>query len=217
MKIGVFDSGRGGEFIAIGLKELLPDHEFTVVNDRENVPYGSRDDADIKDLTAKAIQPLLNAECPIIVIACNTATMAAISALRNLYPSVHFVGTEPMIKPAASLSKSHHATVLATPLTLKSQRYQHLISKYGSDLTIDQPNASGWAAAIEAGRPEIISFSEVSQSVANGSDTIILACTHYLVLKDTLHMLFPHVTILEPTEPIAKQITRLIEQVEAAA
>ena len=214
MKIGVFDSGRGGEFIAAGLRELLPSDEFIVVNDHENVPYGSRDDADIINLTNKAIQPLLDAKCPVIVIACNTATMAAITTLREQYPTVRFVGTEPMIKPAASLSKSQHVSVLATPLTLQSQRYKHLVHEYGNGLTIDQPSAFGWAAAIEAGSPETIAFDEVSQSVANGSDVIILACTHYLVLKDKLHMLFPYVTILEPTEPIAKQITRLIEQID---
>lgn len=217
MKIGVFDSGRGGEFIAFGLEKLLPGNEFIVVNDREHVPYGSRNDAEIIDLTTRAIQPLIDAKCPIIVIACNTATMAAISALRHQYPTVRFVGTEPMIKPAASLSVSQHVSVLATPLTLQSQRYKHLVREYGNGLLIDQPSASGWAAAIEFGTPENILFSEVSASVANGSDTIILACTHYLVLKDRLRTLFPHVTILEPTEPIAKQITRLIEQIETEA
>lgn len=209
MKIGVFDSGRGGEFIAEGLQKLLPEHEFIVVNDREHVPYGSREDSEIIELTTKAIQPLLDAACPIIVIACNTATMAAITTLRELFPRVKFVGIEPMVKPAAEVSATRHATVLATPLTLKSNRYQHLLREYGSELTIDQPNAAGWAAAIEHGEADTISFDEVASSVANGSDTLILACTHYITLKSRLHSRFPSVNILEPTEAIARQVTRL--------
>lgn len=215
MKIGVFDSGRGGEFIAEGLQKLLPEHEFIVVNDREHVPYGSRDDSEIIELTTKAIQPLLEVHCPIIIIACNTATMAAITTLREQFPKVKFVGIEPMVKPAAAISQTHHATVLATPLTLKSERYQHLLHEYAGKLVIDQPNAVGWAAAIEHGEAEAISFDEVAESVASGSDTLILACTHYITLKNHLQARFPGVTILEPTEAIARQVTRLA--LEAAA
>lgn len=209
MKIGVFDSGRGGEFIAEGLQKLLPEHEFIVVNDREHVPYGSREDSEIIELTTKAIQPLLEAQCPIIVIACNTATMAAIAALRTQFPAVKLVGIEPMVKPAAAISHTHHATVLATPLTLKSDRYQHLIREYGSELIIDQPNAAGWAAAIERGESDTISFDEVASSIASGSDTLILACTHYITLRKRLHTRFPGINILEPTAAIARQVTRL--------
>ena len=210
LRIGVFDSGRGGEFIAEGLKKLLPEYDFMVVNDRENVPYGSRIDAEVTDLTDAAIQPLIAAGCPIIVIACNTATLAGIGVLRARYPSVQFVGIEPMIKPASASSKTQRVTVLATPLTLQSARYRQLISEYGNQLVIDEPNAAGWAAAIEAGRLDAISFNEVRESTKNGSDTIILACTHYLALRSRLRKAFPQVTILEPTEAIARRISALL-------
>ncbi|HSW92268.1 MAG TPA: aspartate/glutamate racemase family protein [Patescibacteria group bacterium] len=209
MKIGVFDSGRGGEFIAEGLRKLLTEHEFIVVNDRAHVPYGSRKDGEIIELTTAAIQPLLKAHCPVIVIACNTATMAAITTLRERFPKTKFIGIEPMVKPAAAISTTHHATVLATPLTLKSSRYQHLLREYASELTIDQPNAAGWAAAIEHDQIDTISFDEVAASITSGSDTLILACTHYITLKNQLQVRFPGVNILEPTEAIARQVTRL--------
>jgi glutamate racemase len=216
MKIGVFDSGRGGEFVADGLRKILPEHEFIVVNDREHVPYGSREDAEIIELTTNAIQPLIAAQRPIIVIACNTATMAAITALRERFPAIRFIGIEPMVKPAASISRTRHVTVLATPLTLKSERYQHLLREYADGLVIDQPNAAGWAAAIERGEADTISFEEVAQSVISGSDTLILACTHYITLKERLMMTFPGVHVLEPTEAIARQLTRLaLEVVES--
>jgi len=212
MKIGVFDSGRGGEFIAEGLQKLLPEQTFIVVNDRKHVPYGSRKDSEIIELTTKAIQPLLDIHCSIIVIACNTATMAAITTLREQFPETKFVGIEPMIKPAATLSRTHHATVLATPLTLKSDRYQHLLREYGNKLIIDQPDAAGWAATIEHGKADSISFDEVAASIASGSDTLILACTHYIILKSHLQARFPNVNILEPTEAIARQVRRLAHE-----
>lgn len=209
MRVGIFDSGRGGEFIANGLRALLQQHEYIVVNDRAHVPYGSRSNAEVLQLTDVAIQPLL-ARCPIVVIACNTATMASIQTLRERYPNTKFVGIEPMIKPASLLSKTRHCTMLATPLTLKSERYQSLIALYGDGLIVDEPSASGWAAAIEFDEVSLIDYSGVASSIKSGSDTIILACTHYIALKKVLSELFPTVTLLEPTEAIAKQITRLV-------
>lgn len=213
MHIGVFDSGRGGELIAAGLRNLMPEHDFIVVNDREHVPYGSRSNEEILRLTGAAIQPLI-AECPIIVIACNTATMAAISALREQYPLTFFVGTEPMIKPAGSTSNSHHVTVLATPLTLQSDRYRLLKAQYAQGLTIDEPSTHHWAKAIEEGASDTIDFAELAASVNQGSDTIILACTHYLALTSRLAREFPSVEILEPTRAIAQQIGRLFPQAQ---
>lgn len=208
MKIGVFDSGRGGEFVADGLKKLLPEHEYIVVNDRQHVPYGSRTNSEVLQLTEAAIQPLL-IDCPIIVIACNTATMAAISELRADHPNTRFVGIEPMVKPAAIVSTTRHITVLATPLTLQSSRYRHLINEYAPEVTIDEPSAAGWAAAIEAGSGDAIDFSELAQSIKSGSDTIVVACTHYITLLPRMQREFPGVTILQPTEAIARQITAL--------
>ena len=208
MKIGIFDSGNGGEIIAAGLERLLPEYEYVVINDRQHVPYGSRSDAEVLALTDAAIQPLLK-ECPVVVIACNTATMAAIAALRQKYPATTFVGIEPMVKPAAAASRNQHIAVLATPLTLQSARYQQLRANYGSGVIVDEPNTAGWAAAIERDTLSEISFDELRQVVATGCDVIVLACTHYLALIPKLLLEFPSVTILEPTTAIARQITKL--------
>ena len=209
MRIGIFDSGRGGEFVADDLRQLVPRYDYIVVNDRENVPYGSRTSEEIIVLTTAAIQPLLQAECQIIVIACNTATMAAIATLRSTYPDVQFVGIEPMIKPAAAQSKTKRITVLATPLTLASERYQHLKHNYGSELVIDQPDTSGWAAKIEICQADHIDLSEVAQSIAQGSDVIVLACTHYHTLAARIATLAPSVAVLHPTKPIAERVSQL--------
>jgi len=210
MKIGVFDSGRGGELIAAGVRPLLPDtYEYIVVNDRDNVPYGSRSDHEIVSLTKKAIAPLLSEPCDIIAIACNTATMAGINALRAEYPDILFVGTEPMIKPAASVTRTRKIAVLGTPLTIKSSRYQHLKHAYADDIEIAEPDTSSWAARIEGGASNEIDFSELRMLSQNGYDTVVLACTHYIALKDRLIAELPGMTILEPTAAIARQIERL--------
>lgn len=211
MKVGVFDSGKGGEFVAARLGELLPEHEYVVVNDREHVPYGSRsDEEEVVALTDAAIQPLLAASCDIVVIACNTATMAGITMLRDKYPDTKFVGIEPMVKPAAGLSHSGRIAVLATPLTLKSQRYHELIATHTGTVTIDEPHTAGWAAAIEQGELAKVSFDELRGCIAAGCDVIVLACTHYLALQPRLQQVFPEVRILEPSEAIARQITKLL-------
>ncbi len=213
MQIGVFDSGKGGAFIAEGLKKALPQHSFVVVNDRENVPYGSRTNDEIITLTSAAISPLI-ASCPIIVIACNTATMAAITALRASFPKTCFVGTEPMIKPANIDSRTRHITVLATPLTLASERYADLKALYSDGLRIDEPSTHHWARAIEYNQTDTINFTNLAQSIENGSDSIVLACTHYLALKDRLETRFPQVHVYEPTRAIAEQIVRLVDQIQ---
>ena len=213
MKIGVFDSGRGGEFIARGLKNILPQHEYVVVNDHQNMPYGSRSYDEVTQLTLNAVRPLILQNCPIIIIACNTATVAAIRTLRASHPNIRFIGIEPMVKPAAHASHTKHITVLATPLTLASQRYQQLIKDYGTGLTIDQPIVDDWAFKIENHESNDISLNDVGRSVASGSDTIVLACTHYIELMPRIAEEFPGVAILEPTSAIAKQIVSLSETI----
>ena len=202
MKIGIFDTGTGGEFVAKRLKELLPQHSYIMAIDRKHAPYGNRSPEEIIALTNAAIQPLLS--CDIIILACNTATTNALKQLQQLYPDVRFIGFEPMIKSAAASTRSHRITMLATNATKQSQRLRTLISDYASDIRIDAPDTRAWARKGLAGD---IALDEVSASVAGGSDVIILGCTHYLALEKRLQSLFPHCRILEPTASIAKQIS----------
>ncbi len=181
MKVGVFDSGKGGEFIANRLRTLLPEHEYVVVNDREHVPYGSRSDKEV----------------------------AAISALRATYPTTKFVGIEPMVKPAALVSKTKRIAVLATPLTLQSRRYRRLVETYANGTIISEPNTAGWAAAIEYDKTDEIVLDELGEIIANGCDVVVLACTHYLALQSAITQAFPGVMVLEPSEAIARQIAAL--------
>ena len=205
MKIGIFDTGTGGKLVAKRLKKLLPQHLYITAIDREHAPYGNRLPEEIITLTDAAIQSLLS--CDIIVLACNTATTNAISSLRQRYPDVCFIGFKPMIKSADALTKSHHITLLATNATKHSQRLRALISEYATGVHIDTPDARAWAQMIDQGLADDIVLDEVSASVADGSDVIVLGCTHYLALKRRLQRLFPQCRILEPTAIIAKRIS----------
>ena len=208
MTIGVFDSGRGGHYVAERLKQLLPEHEYMVVDDHTHVPYGSRSQREITRLTERAIAPLLE-KTPVIVIACNTATAAAIDYLREKYPDHQFVGFEPMLKPLAETTR--HGIVLATPATLHSARYLLLKEAYTRSVRIDEPATELWAHLIERGQQSTIDFSELDTFVARGGNVISLSCTHYLALKDTLTKRYKKkATVIEPTEAVAHELERVI-------
>lgn len=207
MLVGVFDSGNGGKFVAEKLSLLLPENHYEVINDLENAPYGEKSLSDVRKLTEKAIQPILN--CDIVVLACNTATAAALSYLRESYPDVLFVGFEPMIKPASQQSVSRKVTLLSTRATAASRRTHDLVEKYGADLKIFKPNTLGWATKIDRLETDDIYLDEVVDTINRGSDIIIIGCTHYIALIPKLRNLFPNINILEPTEAVARTISRI--------
>ncbi len=207
MNVGVFDSGSGGRFVVEKLKQLLPQHNYVRVADTAHAPYGERSYDEIMRLTDAAIQPLLRT-CPIIVLACNTATAATIDVLREKYPSTVFVGFEPMIKSAATQSRSRHMTLLATHATQYAPRTEQLIARYAPECIIDRPNTSGWARSIDEGHTQDIDVTEVKDSIERGSDSIIIGCTHYIALMERLQELAPHAVLYEPTEAVAREISR---------
>jgi glutamate racemase len=212
MKIGVFDSGIGGRAVAKRLGELLPDAEIICINDHDNVPYGSRPVAEIIQLTDAAIQPLIDAQCDAIVIACNTVTTVAISHLREEYPKMNFVGIEPMVKPAAAQTKSGMIAVLATPVTLASSSYDTLKKTWADGVTIFEPDTADWAATIEAGRSEDVPIEDtIFQLIEQNVDVIVLACTHYHWLKERAETAAGvRAIVLEPSDAIGNRIISLL-------
>jgi glutamate racemase len=206
MTIGIFDSGLGGELVAQRLKNYFPDAKFTVTNDRTHLPYGDRPPDEIYTLTKLAIQPLIG-KVDVVVIACNTATAAAIDQLRADFPDQKFVGYEPMVKPAASQTRSGKIVILATPATLASTRFKKLVTEYGENVQVFTPDCSSWAKDIETNEVDEINLDEVAQAVADGADVIALACTHYLALESRLRQQFPDTQVIEPTPAVAGRIT----------
>jgi glutamate racemase len=212
MRIGVFDSGIGGEAVANKLQELLPDAEILSVNDHDHVPYGDKKPDEIIALTTAAIQPLLSASCDAIVIACNTATTVAIRSLRQTYPATNFIGIEPMVKPASAMTKAGIIAVLATPQTLLSPRYQELKNTWARGITVIEPDCHNWAELIENGASNDIPVERTIAALVNkGVDVIVLGCTHYHRIKERIaDAAGGNVTVLEPTDSIAGRIKSLL-------
>lgn len=212
MKIGVFDSGIGGQAVAKRLTELLPDAEIICIDDHEHVPYGNRPVDEIIQLTDAAIQPLIEATCDAIVIACNTVTTVAITHLRTEYPEVNFVGIEPMVKPAAARTKSGIIAVLATPATLASASYDTLKKTWAEGVTIIEPDTATWASLIESGRADEITVEEtVLKLIEQNVDVIVLACTHYHWLKERAETeAGSRAIVLEPSDAIGNRILSLL-------
>ncbi|HET8884448.1 MAG TPA: aspartate/glutamate racemase family protein [Candidatus Saccharimonadales bacterium] len=212
MKLGIFDSGIGGEAVASALRETFPDAQIITVNDRGNVPYGDKTADEVIRLTDIALQPLLNEACDIIVLACNTATALAIEPLRSRYPAQKFIGIEPMIKTAATLSKTGTVAVCATPATLASYRYRELVTAYGEHLKIIEPDCSTWAYMIENNQVNHSVIKQIISDVCDqGADVIILGCTHYHWIKDLITELAAgHATVIEPSEAIGRRVQQLI-------
>ncbi len=211
-KIGVFDSGIGGLSVAQKLEKLFPEVEILFTNDSANVPYGSRRRADIARLTETALQPLIDAQCDAIVIACNTATTNVINDLRKRYPDTHFVGILPKVKPAAQMTKTGTIAVLATPSTLTSNRYHELKLRWAPRTTIIEPDCSKWASMIERGDADRIDIDTFIRELKRWDiDIIVLGCTHYHWLRERIQKAAgPHIKVLEPSDAIGARLDSLL-------
>jgi glutamate racemase len=213
MKLGIFDSGIGGEAVAAALRITFPDADIITVNDREHVPYGSRSRDDVIKLTDTAIQPLLNDNCDVIILACNTATALAIEELRTRYPAQKFIGIEPMVKTASEMTKTNRIVVCATPSTLASERYRSLVERHAQHLEIIEPDCSEWAYLIENNQ---LNRSHVEQQINSacdsGADVIVLGCTHYHWIKDLIVELADgRAVVIEPSEAIGRRVQQLLQ------
>src|SRR3990167_7005581 len=151
MKIGVFDSGVGGQSVINAIKKELPDLEIIYKDDKTHLPYGTKTADEIHQLIRPIFQSFVDEGCKVIVVACNTVTTNLISRLRDEFP-VPMVGMEPMIKPAAAASKTGVITVCATPGTLESERYHWLKEQIAKDVKVLEPDCSDWANMVEHNR-----------------------------------------------------------------
>lgn len=212
MRIGVFDSGIGGKAVAESLIVDFPNDEVMYVNDTAHIPYGGRTQQDIITLTEAAIQPLIEAHCDVIVLACNTATAAAIEYLRGTYPNTPFVGLEPMVKPAATLTTSKVIAVFATPFTLQSTRYTTLKQQFAQGVKVLEPDCSDWATMIEHNELSDDRIETITQSVVDqNADVIVLACTHYHWIEDKIREIAGDTAvIIDPTDAISHQVHSLL-------
>ncbi|OYV32322.1 MAG: glutamate racemase [Thiomonas sp. 20-64-5] len=212
--IGVFDSGVGGLTVLRALRAQLPDVPLIYVADSAHAPYGDRSDAFIVERSRAISRFLLHMGARLIVIACNTATAAAIAALRA-ESEVPFVGIEPGIKPALARSRNRRVGVMATPSTLRSAKFRALLHTHAACTDPLLQPCPGLADAVERGdlqAPDLLAL--IHQSCAplraTGCDTVVLGCTHYPLIAAAIQAeLGPHVHLLDTAEPVARQAARL--------
>ena len=189
--IGFMDSGLGGLSVLQAAIRLMPAEDYIYYGDSLHAPYGTKTPEDIRRLTFSAAETLLAQGIKGLVIACNTATSAAIRPLREQYPFLPIIGIEPAIKPAVLVNQGGQILVLATPMTIRQEKYQHLLDLYKDSAEIISIPCEGLMEFVEQGilcGPELDAYWEAHllPLLSEKTETIVLGCTHYPFLKQSL-------------------------------
>ncbi len=214
--IGVFDSGVGGLSVLRALRARLPRETYLYVADQAHVPYGPRPLLEVRRFAEGITRYLLGQGADLIVVACNTASAAALHYLRQTFSSVPFVGMEPAVKPAAEQTRSGVVGVLATPATFQGKLYASVVERFAHDVVVLQDTCPGLVEQIEAGAlkaPETRRILEraLHPMLAQGIDTVVLGCTHYpFVMPLIAEIAGPGVRVIDPAPAIARQTERLL-------
>nr|WP_321817951.1 MULTISPECIES: glutamate racemase [unclassified Paraburkholderia] len=215
--IGIFDSGLGGLSVLRAVRAHLGQEPVIYVADSRYAPYGQRDDDFIADRTLAIGEWLVAQGAKALVVACNTATAQSIEFVRARLP-IPLVGVEPGVKPAAALSKSRVAGVLATQVTLRSARFQALVERHANDLRVLSQPGHGLVEAVERcdiGSPELVALLRgyVQPMLDAGADTLVLGCTHYPFLDAAIRSIVgERMTLVDTSVAIARQLERVLDQ-----
>lgn len=236
--IGIFDSGIGGLSVLREIRKLLPEESYIYFSDNAHCPYGEKSRAYIIERARIISETLIGKGADIIVVACNTATAAAISTLRSLYSApedpgtrnrvsilsggrrdhVKFIGTEPAVKPAICLTRSGVVGVLATAGTLKAEKYRHTRELADGKVKIVEHVGQGFVELVENGElsgphAEEVVRSSLMPLLEAGADTIVLGCTHYPFLSGVIRKIAgPDVTVIDPAPAIARHLLEVMEE-----
>lgn len=215
--IGIFDSGAGGLSVLKELVKILPHESFIYFADSANCPYGSKPHDKIIELSDCITRFLIEQHCKTIVVACNTATAAAIDHLRETF-DLPFIGMEPAIKPASLNTKTKSIGVLATAGTFKGRLYIETSQKYASDVNVCYQIGEGLVELVETGRAnskeaEVLLKKYIEPMVECNIDHLVLGCTHYPFLKPVLRKILPKgIVIIDPAPAVAKQTSKILQE-----
>jgi glutamate racemase len=214
--IGIFDSGVGGLTVWKELVKSLPNESVIYYADSENCPYGPKDKDTIIKLVVKVVDFLVSKECKAIIVACNTATAAAIDFLRSKY-TIPFIGMEPAVKPAALESKTKSIAVLATEGTFNGRLYIETSQTFASDVKLNIKVGEKLVDIVENGMVNEPSTENYIRSLINpliekNIDHLVLGCTHYPFLTGVLEKVLPkNVKIIDPAPAVVKQTKKILE------
>ncbi len=221
--IGVFDSGVGGLSVLHEIRRALPGEDLLYVADSAHAPYGDKSQQFIEDRSIAISEFLVSRNAKAIVVACNTATGAAITTLRSRF-SIPIIAMEPAVKPAAANSKSGVIGVLATSRTLASDNFVKLFARYGADVEILGQACPGLVEQVEAGDLSgdktriLLEQRYVIPLLERGADTIVLGCTHYPFLAPLIQEIAgPRVAVIDSAAAVARQLRRRLEVVDLLA
>lgn len=213
LPIGVFDSGVGGISVLRQLKKLLPHEDFLYFGDCANAPYGTRKREDVQTLTLAAAEWLFSKGIKALVVACNTATGAAITALREAYPEEIVIGIEPAIMLAEHTFPAGRLGVMATPLTLHQEKYLDLLTHIHSDV-VSIP-VTGLVELVERGKgnsKDAEALLETMLAPYRGKlDALVLGCTHYPFAAHAIERLLPGTTLMDGGEGTARETLRRLK------
>ncbi len=215
--IGVFDSGVGGISVLRAIREQLPEESVIYFGDQGHIPYGSRPMEQIRIFSETITKFLLEREAKILVVACNTASAAALKYLREKFPVVQFVGMEPAVKPAAEYTHTGKVGVLATPATFQGALYASVVERFANGVELFQSTCPGLVQQVEMGN---IAGDETRRILENALlpmlqeriDTVVLGCTHYTFVIPLIQQIVgTGIRVIDPAPAIAKQTERLLE------
>ena len=231
--VGFFDSGVGGTCILKAFLRLCPNERTVYIADSKNCPYGNKPPEEIIRLSEANVKKLLKKDCKMIVVACNTATAAAIDYLRMKYPDVPFIGLEPAVKPAALRSKSGVVGVLATAGTFHGRLYNETKAKFAKNVTVIAAVADEFVTEVEKAyrgldvleilekledldylaRLEPVVRRRIEPLLKAGADKIVLGCTHFPHLKPVIEKVCAgRAEVIDPSDAVARQANRILQQ-----
>lgn len=214
--VGVFDSGVGGLSVLRALLTQLPGESYVYVADSANCPYGPRGHREIRRLSEGIARYLIDGGAKAVVVACNTASAAALTHLRGAFPQVPFIGMVPAVKPAAGATRSGVVGVLATPATFGGRLYEEVVEHHANGVRVMSVACPGLVERVEEGDldgPETVALLRrcLTPLLDAGADTIVLGCTHYPFLATTIRGLVGEgVALLESGEAVARQTARVL-------
>lgn len=214
--IGVFDSGVGGISVLRELKRLLPNERFLYYGDCANAPYGSCTTAKVQELTLSSVKKMTAMGLKALVVACNTATSAAITLLRETYPDLIVVGIEPALKPAVDQFPGGHIGVMATEVTLREEKFNALLHRFAGHADIVKISAPGLVELVEAGKADSAESQELLRTVlapyTGKLDALVLGCTHYPLAASAIRRAIgPRAVLLDGGEGTARETKRRLE------
>lgn len=221
LKIGVFDSGLGGLTIVSSILKTLSDIELYYIADTKYAPYGEKTQTEVLDYSFKITQHLIEKYAiDALVIACNTATSAAIATLRLQYPHLIIIGTEPGINPAMQKSKSKKVGILATLATLKGKKYHHLVTKLSQKYEVEvfEQACPGLVQQIEKGEVDTLKTLALLEGWLApmrevGVDSIVLGCTHYILVSTAIQKVMQkEIILVDVAHAISQRLLLLLKQ-----